>query len=80
VRSASSPPSTRDARPGLLGGAHPRGRTTTGRDVIGWAAERERRGAGEILLTSMDRDDTGEGFDLDTRVNASMLQDVTVSP
>ncbi len=39
------------------------GRTPTGRDVCGWAAECERRGAGEILLTSMDRDGTGLGFD-----------------
>ena len=41
------------------------GRTPTGRDVVEWAAECERRGAGEILLTSMDRDGTGDGFDLD---------------
>jgi cyclase len=41
------------------------GRTPTGRDVVEWAAECARRGAGEILLTSMDRDGTGEGFDLD---------------
>jgi imidazole glycerol-phosphate synthase subunit HisF len=40
------------------------GRTPTGRDVVDWAVECERRGAGEILLTSMDRDGTGEGFDL----------------
>ena len=41
------------------------GRTPTGRDAIGWAAECERRGAGEILLTSMDRDGSKEGFDLE---------------
>jgi imidazole glycerol-phosphate synthase subunit HisF len=41
------------------------GRTPTGRNVVAWAAECERRGAGEILLTSMDRDGTGEGFDLE---------------
>lgn len=40
------------------------GRTPTGRDAIVWAAECERRGAGEILLTSMDRDGSKEGFDL----------------
>ena len=40
------------------------GRTATGRDVAAWAAECEARGAGEILLTSMDRDGTGDGFDL----------------
>ncbi len=41
------------------------GRTPTGRSAAEWAAEAERRGAGEILLTSMDRDGTGEGFDLE---------------
>lgn len=41
------------------------GRTPTGRDAVAWAAECERRGAGEILLTSMDRDGSKEGFDLD---------------
>jgi cyclase len=41
------------------------GRTGTGRDVVAWARDVERRGAGEILLTSMDRDGTGAGFDLD---------------
>ena len=39
------------------------GRTPTGRDAVGWAREAEERGAGEILLTSMDRDGTGKGFD-----------------
>lgn len=39
------------------------GRKPTGRDAVDWAKEAERRGAGEILLTSMDRDGTGEGFD-----------------
>lgn len=41
------------------------GRTPTGIDAIEWATEAVRRGAGEILLTSMDRDGTREGFDLD---------------
>ena len=36
---------------------------SSGRDAIVWAAEAESRGAGEILLTSMDRDGTGIGFD-----------------
>ena len=40
------------------------GRTGTGRDAVGWCREMARRGAGEILLTSMDRDGTGSGFDL----------------
>jgi cyclase len=39
------------------------GRTPTGRDAVVWAREAESRGAGEILLTSMDRDGTGNGFE-----------------
>ena len=40
------------------------GRVATGIDAVEWAQEAARRGAGEILLTSMDRDGTKEGFDL----------------
>jgi cyclase len=40
------------------------GRKTTGLDAVEWAQEMARRGAGEILLTSMDRDGTKSGFDL----------------
>jgi cyclase len=40
------------------------GRTPTGIDAIAYAEEVARLGAGEILLTSMDRDGTGDGFDL----------------
>jgi cyclase len=40
------------------------GRRPTGRDALQWAREVERLGAGEILLTSMDRDGTGTGYDL----------------
>jgi cyclase len=40
------------------------GRTPTGRDVVRWAQEAVERGAGEILLTSMDRDGTNDGYDL----------------
>ena len=40
------------------------GRTPTGRDAVAWAREGESRGAGEILLTSMDRDGTNAGYDL----------------
>ncbi len=40
------------------------GRTNTGLDAVAWAGEMARRGAGEILLTSMDRDGTQSGFDL----------------
>ncbi len=39
------------------------GRTATGIDAVEWAAEVARRGAGEIMLTSMDRDGSREGFD-----------------
>jgi cyclase len=40
------------------------GRTSTGHDVLAWAQEAVERGAGEILLTSMDRDGTSDGYDL----------------
>ncbi|MGN6371698.1 MAG: imidazole glycerol phosphate synthase subunit HisF [Solirubrobacteraceae bacterium] len=40
------------------------GRKPTGRDAVRWAREAVERGAGEILLTSMDRDGTNEGYDL----------------
>jgi cyclase len=41
------------------------GRRPTERDVVAWAVECAANGAGEILLTSMDRDGTRDGFDLD---------------
>jgi cyclase len=41
------------------------GRTPTGLDAIAWITEAVRRGAGEILLTSMDRDGTKDGYDLE---------------
>jgi cyclase len=49
---------------------HPRVRTrsgthNTGRDPVAWAREVEARGAGEILLTSIDREGTWQGFDLE---------------
>jgi len=40
------------------------GRRSAGRDALAWAVEASHRGAGEILLTSMDRDGTRSGFDL----------------
>jgi cyclase len=40
------------------------GRQATGRDAVAWAHEGVQRGAGEILLTSMDRDGTNSGYDL----------------
>jgi cyclase len=41
------------------------GRKSAGLDVIEWAARAEQLGAGEILLTSMDRDGTGDGYDIE---------------
>jgi len=41
------------------------GRTATGRDAVEWAREGVERGAGEILLTSMDRDGTEDGYELE---------------
>src|SRR4029434_3711876 len=41
------------------------GRTPTGLDAIHWAHKMEKLGAGEILLTSMDRDGTKEGYDVE---------------
>jgi|SRR5579863_4113830 cyclase len=50
------------------------GRKPTGRDAVAWAREAEHCGAGEILLTAMDRDGTGAGFDCDlTRAIAEVL-------
>ena len=63
------------AAEGVDSGARPRerrwqvyvagGRTPTGLDVVEWAREGVARGAGEILLTSMDRDGTNDGYDLE---------------
>lgn len=51
------------------------GRIDTGRDAVAWALDCESRGAGEILLTSMDRDGTASGFDCDlTRRVAGVVQ------
>jgi cyclase len=41
------------------------GRGATGRDAVEWAREAVERGAGEVLLTSMDRDGTSDGYDLE---------------
>ncbi len=50
------------------------GRRATGIDAVAWAAECERRGAGEVLLTSMDRDGTRDGYDLElTRAVSSTV-------
>ena len=52
------------------------GRTPTGRDAVAWAVEGVERGAGEILLTSMDRDGTTEGYDLE--LTSAVAEAVTV--
>jgi cyclase len=52
------------------------GRTPTGRDVVEWAREGVERGAGEILLTSMDRDGTSAGYDI--ALTAAVASAVTV--
>jgi cyclase len=52
------------------------GRTPTGRDAVEWAREGTERGAGEVLLTSMDRDGTNDGYDL--ALTAAVAQAVTV--
>jgi cyclase len=57
------------------------GRTPTGRDAVAWAHEGVNRGAGEILLTSMDRDGTSAGYDLEltTAVAAAVTVPVIAS-
>ena len=51
------------------------GRKPTGRDAVEWGLELQRLGAGEILLTSMDRDGTRIGFDLElTRAFSDALE------
>jgi cyclase len=54
------------------------GRTATGLDVVAWCREGVSRGAGEILLTSMDRDGTREGFDLELLAAVAGEVDVPV--
>ena len=54
------------------------GRTATGRDAVAWAREGVERGAGEILLTSMDRDGTKDGYDLELTRAISEAVDVPV--
>jgi cyclase len=54
------------------------GRTSTGRDAVEWAREGASRGAGEILLTSMDRDGTSDGYDLPLTAAVSAAVDVPV--
>ncbi len=54
------------------------GRKNTGLDAIEWAREVVKRGAGEILLTSMDRDGTKDGFDLELTAAVSSAVSVPV--
>jgi cyclase len=54
------------------------GRTPVGRDAVQWAREGVERGAGEILLTSMDRDGTEEGYELELTRAVSDAVDVPV--
>jgi cyclase len=54
------------------------GRRNTGRDALEWVREGVERGAGEILLTSMDRDGTEEGYDIELTRAVSEAVDVPV--
>ncbi len=54
------------------------GRRPTGRDALDWAREGERRGAGEILLTSMDQDGRKQGYDLEITAKISTAVGIPV--
>lgn len=54
------------------------GRTATERDALEWALEVEKLGAGEIMLTSMDRDGTKQGFDIDLTATISTAVSIPV--
>lgn len=54
------------------------GRVNTGKDVIEWVKEVEERGAGEILLTSMDADGTKAGYDIELTKRVSKLVNIPV--
>lgn len=54
------------------------GRVPTGRDAIEWAVEATRLGAGEVLLTSMDRDGTNAGYELELTAAVADATDVPV--
>ena len=53
-----------------------RGTADTGRSAVDWACEAQERGAGEILLTSIDADGTRDGYDLE--LTAAVAEAVTV--
>jgi cyclase len=70
-----------DAKRGSSGGweVHGRsGRSATGRDAVAWAREAESHGAGEILLTSIDRDGTRSGFDSELTAAVSSAVSIPV--
>ncbi|HYG99562.1 MAG TPA: imidazole glycerol phosphate synthase subunit HisF [Terriglobales bacterium] len=54
------------------------GKVSTDRDAVEWVREAESRGAGEILLTSMDRDGTGAGFDCELTAAAASAVSIPV--
>jgi cyclase len=54
------------------------GSTSTGRDAVEWAIEAEARGAGEVLLTSIDRDGTRAGFDCELTAAVSTAVSIPV--
>jgi cyclase len=54
------------------------GSTSTGRDAVEWAVEAEARGAGEVLLTSIDRDGTRAGFDCELTAAVSTAVSIPV--
>ena len=54
------------------------GRTPTGKDAVWWAKEAERLGAGEILLTSMDKDGTKDGYDIELTHAVSEVVNIPV--
>jgi cyclase len=54
------------------------GTTETGRDAVAWAREAQERGAGEVLLTSIDADGTRAGYDLDLTASVAAAVDVPV--
>jgi cyclase len=72
-RSGASPSPSRSWEAYVAGGRQP-----TGRDVVAWVREAVERGAGEILLTSMDRDGTSDGYDLTLTSAVSEAVDVPV--
>jgi cyclase len=71
-----------DAKGSAAGGAYQvfvnGGRTPVDRDAVTWACEGTERGAGEILLTSMDRDGTEDGYELDLTRAVADAVDVPV--